>query len=802
MTTAAQPGGATPARKKLFANSHALHEEVAAAAASSASSPARESSPRVAASRRGAPPLHAAPFEASTEASASGTNAVSPETIQRAQEVLENLYSKVKAKWPGFIARDGQQTLMNEALLAFLNARSEDAETQGANLATIEAGTGTGKTVAYCLAAIAASRVTGKKVIISTATVALQEQLVERDLPRLSDVLGGIEFEILKGRNRYVCKSKLEGAVQNDTSSYLFDDDEGDARPENNDRFVVVAKDLSDKLDKGQWNGESDTLPIKLDGGEWRKIQAESATCTGSKCSNFRSCSFYTARAKAKGVPILVGNHALVLSNLARDASILAPADHLFVFDEAHHLPDIAADQFATNARLASTEKVLGRLRTTIQKASKDLSSEMQAQQSSNLSLLTGAAERIRSLAATLEGSGFLTSSEPMYRFKDGIVPVEISDLFLEASKELGAVYNACSAIQADMKATAEQLSPSERAARGKSEGEIAMAAQLVREAAKVCNLMSRHEGVPLVKWIELVPAGHGFDFRVNASPLTPAAGLHARLWSKVSAALCTSATMTACGSFDYYDRLTGLSRMPERRSAVVESPFDYQSQGLLRVAPMVSNPKAAGFSAELETLLPSLLEGQVGGQLVLFTSKRQMNACYEALPPGLKSSVLVQGQRARGEMLKEHASRVQAGKPSVLFGLQSLGEGIDLPGNLCTQVIIDKLPFVPPTTPADAALSEWLEAQGRDAFSEIAVPKASMKLAQWVGRGIRTVTDKAIITVCDTRLATTGYGRSIIAGLPAFPLEVMKPAGHTASAPQRPAAPPAGRHFKRRAST
>lgn len=194
MTTAAQPGGASPARKKLFANSHALHEEVAAAAASSLSSPAGSTAAQVAGSRRAGPPLLTAPSQASTEARAADSMAVSPEIIQRAQAVLEELYALVKAKWPGFIARDGQQTLMNEALLAFLNARSEDDETRGANLATIEAGTGTGKTVAYCLAAIAASRVTGKKVIISTATVALQEQLVERDLPRLSDVLGGIQF--------------------------------------------------------------------------------------------------------------------------------------------------------------------------------------------------------------------------------------------------------------------------------------------------------------------------------------------------------------------------------------------------------------------------------------------------------------------------------------------------------------------------------------------------------------------------------------------------------------------------------
>jgi ATP-dependent DNA helicase DinG len=128
-----------------------------------------------------------------------------------------------------------------------------------------------------------------------------------------------------------------------------------------------------------------------------------------------------------------------------------------------------------------------------------------------------------------------------------------------------------------------------------------------------------------------------------------------------------------------------------------------------------------------------------------------------------------MQGERSRTELLKEHGRRIARGRPSILFGLQSFGEGIDLPGRLCEHVLIDKLPFAPPDSPVEEALAEWLTAQGRDPFTEIAVPRAAMKLAQWTGRGVRTVTDRAVITVCDTRLVTLRYGRDILAGLPPY---------------------------------
>ena len=147
------------------------------------------------------------------------------------------------------------------------------------------------------------------------------------------------------------------------------------------------------------------------------------------------------------------------------------------------------------------------------------------------------------------------------------------------------------------------------------------------------------------------------------------------------------------------------------------------------------------------------------------------MQACHGALPQDLVEQVLVQGVRSRTELLREHGRRVKAGARSIIFGLQSFGEGIDLPGQLCEHVVIDKLPFTPPSSPVEEALAEWLDCQGRDPFNELSVPRAAMKLAQWAGRGVRTETDWAVITVCDIRLMTMRYGQAILAGLPPFPV-------------------------------
>jgi ATP-dependent DNA helicase DinG len=244
-------------------------------------------------------------------------------------------------------------------------------------------------------------------------------------------------------------------------------------------------------------------------------------------------------------------------------------------------------------------------------------------------------------------------------------------------------------------------------------------------------------------------------------------------LWSQVRGAIVTSASLTSCGSFDYFLAEAGLENNPNVQTLEVSSPFDFAAQGTLTVVHTVADPKnVQAYTADMVQALMEDLATVQRGALVLFTSRAQMQTALEALPGYLTDMVLVQGSQSRSRLLERHTQRVEGGLPSVLFGLQSFGEGLDLPGALCETVFITKLPFAPPSDPVDEARAEWLRSVGRDPFSELVVPATGIKLLQWTGRAIRTEEDQARVICYDKRLAQQAYGRRMLAGLPPYRLE------------------------------
>jgi ATP-dependent DNA helicase DinG len=719
------------------------------------------------------------------------TSNIDPELLEKALTRLEFLYAEVAKTWPGFIARPGQYQMMHAALLTFLCAKPpEDDTRQGDNLAQLEAGTGTGKTVAYCLAAIVASELLQKTVIVSTATVALQEQLFHKDLPRLAQIIPELRFDILKGRGRYICESRLEGAISDDAQDSLLDDAYSDVFADDRRQASNVAPDRTEsmrwfksvakKLQTGKWDGDIDSLVQPAAPDDWRQVQASAQACNGGQCEYFRSCAFFRARRQAAMATLQVANHALILATLQSDSALIDPGNTLFVFDEAHHLPGIAAEQFTYRARLGSSARLLTSLRTVAMRHAWDMSPSSRPDPVAFAQSITECTDKIVVFEDFWTQAELVSADKPVHRFSQGQIPLEL----IPECEQMAAIVRSITAVVASIAASLvepdESKSPSERAEQTRAGVELGVYLSRLDTLERLFGAWATHDKVPWAKWMEWAkspneasggPGTFTPDAWLCASPMTAAQLLSRGLWKNVSAAVCTSATLTACGSFDFFDRLSGLNRFPQRRALVVASPFDYVSQGELRIAQMRHSPKSAGFSDELCQKLPELLREHEHGQLVLFTSRRQMQACYAALPQDLLKQVQVQGERSRTELLKEHSRRVTKGERSIIFGLQSFGEGIDLPGQLCEHVLIDKLPFTPPTSPVEEALAEWLSTQGRDPFAEISVPRAGMKLAQWAGRGVRTVTDRAVITVCDTRLATMRYGRDILAGLPPFPV-------------------------------
>ena len=712
--------------------------------------------------------------------------------LEKARTRLEFLYGEVARTWPGFIARPGQRQMMHAALMTFLSAGSpEDEGRAGNHLALLEAGTGTGKTVAYCLAAIVASELLDKTVIVSTATVALQEQLFHKDLPRLAKIIPDLHFDLLKGRGRYICESRLEGVIKDVAQDALLGDElqgaftgaswQDRSAPRDTTEAMRWYKKVARTLRSGKWDGDIDSLVQQPEHQDWRMVQASAGACNGGQCEHFRSCAFFKARRRAAAATIQVANHALILATLQTDSALIDPGSTLFVFDEAHHLPGIAAEQFAYRARIGTSVSLLASLRTLANRHGRDLPASTRPDLTAFGQTITECTDKLGILETYWIQHQLVSAGKPVHRFVQGRIPEDLIPECEQLDTLLGSVGTVVASIATALKEPDESRSAAERDEHARVGVELGVYLSRLQTLQRLFSAWATHDTVPWAKWMEFaappaamhpaMPAAVHADAWLCASPMTAAQLLSRGLWKNVSAAVCTSATLTACGRFDFFDRLSGMNRFPERRAMVVASPFDYARQGELRIAPMSNSPKSPDFSEELCRTLPSLLREHQHGQLVLFTSRRQMLACHAALPRDLTDQVQMQGERSRTELLAEHGRRVARGKRSIIFGLQSFGEGIDLPGALCEHVLIDKLPFTPPNSPVEEALAEWLNGQGRDPFVEIAVPRAAMKLAQWAGRGVRTVTDRAVITVCDMRLVTMRYGRDILAGLPPFPV-------------------------------
>jgi ATP-dependent DNA helicase DinG len=259
----------------------------------------------------------------------------------------------------------------------------------------------------------------------------------------------------------------------------------------------------------------------------------------------------------------------------------------------------------------------------------------------------------------------------------------------------------------------------------------------------------------------------------VNCSPFLAAGTLATHLWSSCAGALVTSATLTALGRFDRFSMRAGVPA--EATRTVVPSPFDYASAGVLSVPPMRAEPTdAEQHTAMLVEMLPELLD-PAEGSLVLFSSRRQMEQVYEGLEADWRARILMQDQLSKQEILRRHRERIDSGEGSVIFGLASFAEGVDLPGAYCRHVVIAKIPFAVPDEPVESALSEWIESRGGNPFMELSVPDAAVKLVQASGRLLRSESDTGRVTLLDKRVVSRRYGRAILDSLPPFRREIAR---------------------------
>ena len=629
--------------------------------------------------------------------------------------------------------------------------------------AVISAGTGVGKTFGYLVGAwLGLKKLKSKdklSIIVSTNTVALQEQLISKDLPFLEKLIGEkVSFMLAKGRGRYLCLRR-------------FFNIEGESKVDNEE-----IQYLQNKLNLG-WDGDVDNLSKSPDSKTWAEINNSTNTCTNKKCEFYNSCPFFTARRSLRKTDIVVVNHSLLMSHISLgDGAILPEFEKsIFIIDECQHFGKKALDSFSGQATVLASQDWVN----DIDKAIQDLhGSILSPEERRNITIAKkNIVEGLRDAQLCLEKIYSLsdTTKESIVRLKE-IPPelVEISKKIKYGSQEyIDVLYKAKKGLDKFV----EESTIHSKESLEKKYTAIGFFSERSRNLNHVWTLMLMKEDPPIAKWFmpkdrnqesktDLVDALQ--DFMVCASHIEASALLKKLFWDQVehSVILC-SATVKSMGNFKRFIDSTGIDSDVDTFD--LPSPFPYSKSQII-----IPNFKSIPTNSDMHILesaryVEEELSSLKHGAMVLFTSMYAMRKLFDILPNRLQLRIIMQGEKSKRVIMNSHKAMIDRGSASIIFGVDSFAEGVDFPGKYLETLIIHKLPFSVPTDPIEKTRSEWLESNGRKPFFEVSLPDASIKLTQMVGRLIRDEEDQGKVIILDTRLVTKRYGQQMLWNLPKF---------------------------------
>jgi len=605
---------------------------------------------------------------------------------------------------PGYAVR-GEQVEMAEHVAAAL---------EGGETLIVEAGTGTGKTFAYLVPAL----VSGRRVILSTGTRALQDQLYHRDLPSICGALGRpVRIALLKGRANYLCRHRLDLAEQ---QAY--------ARGVRREVALAIPRvrawsHVTKRGDIAELPGIGEADPV------WPWVTSTRENCLGAECPVYDQCFVLAARREAQAADIVVVNHYLLMADLVlkeEGFGDLLPGADAIVIDEAHQLPDIAAQFLGYSVSTRQLSAI-----------AKDVAGELLLAQQMGSGVdaaLTGLDAQVAAVIGAMAGA----------------------ETRLEHAQWPERLIEALNGLASRAAELAEGLAP--LAAEG--QGAFARLCERLEESAVRLRSLTAEQAEGGVRWAETGAR----NVSAHYAPVDVAGQLAALLEAQPGAWILTSATLAVGDDFSHYVRRSGLARA---RSVRFESPFDFANQALLYLPKGLADPGAPGHTrAVVQAALP-VLEASGGRAFLLFTSHRALREAAEELRRAWNDAppvpMLVQGDAPRDQLLRAFR---EAGN-AVLLGTGSFWEGVDVKGTALSVVIIDKLPFAVPDDPLLKARLAAIRAQGGNPFFDEQVPQAVIALKQGVGRLIRDADDFGVVMLCDPRLVTKGYGRIFIQSLP-----------------------------------
>lgn len=634
--------------------------------------------------------------------------------MSRVEDLLESAVGAI-----GGSTRKGQ-TEMAEAVSSSVD--------KGIHL-LVQAGTGTGKSLAYLVPAAEYSSRTGNRVIVSTATLALQTQIIHRDLPRLFKAVKKTldplpRAALLKGRRNYVCKHKLSGGYPDEGEGMLFDlgaDAEAGRKPSERSGLGEEIQRIR-TWEKTTDTGDRDDLLPGVSDRAWSEVSVNAFDCLGSNCPLYTECFAEQARNNAAEADIVVTNHALLAIDAFGENTVL-PEHEVIIIDEAHELKDRV-----TNA----------------------LSGQI------NISMLSAATSSVRKHTIVQDGVVALLDSAAatLERAQSGVGEGLIMNMSEALSLALAQVRDSARQIINDIGGKTEESDAGRQMAKARCQ-------EIFDLAERFCS-----PGKNDVVWLSRSTFRERETTNLVVAPLSVAGTMRSGIFED-STVVATSATLSLGGNFDAVAASLGLfgPDAPKWDSLDVGSPFDYGRQSILYVAAHLPRPGRSGLSEQALDELEELVTASQGGALGLFSSRAAANAAAEHLRAKLDVPILLQGD----DGLPSLVSQFTADDRTCLFGTMSLWQGVDVPGRTNRLVIIDRLPFPRPDDPLMQARSRDADNRGVNGFMAVSATHAALRLAQGAGRLIRSTSDRGVVAVLDSRLRSARYGGYLVNSMPSM---------------------------------
>ncbi len=580
--------------------------------------------------------------------------------------------------------------------------------------AIVEAGTGTGKTLAYLVPAIRS----GRRVVISTATKSLQEQLFTKDIPFLQKHFApDLKVAVMKGRSNFLCREKVHW-MEGQPSLKGLDEV---------DWFAQIAdwEKLTETGDRAELNFLPDDAEL------WHRLDARREACTGQKCPEFNRCFITAMHQRAVEADIIIVNHHLFFADLALrqdDFGSILPEYAAVIFDEAHEIEDVAGSYFGRGISNYRFEELTRDAEQTLRMTKE------------------GSAALLRRVTRIRERSRAFFEAFPQ---REGRSPFERAEReqFIEHNREsYDGVLRALKALETEIAAMP-----------GKSEELINIARRCFELRGETEFLMETAER-NYVYWMDRRNKG----IFLAATPIDVSGILRDQLFERFETVVLTSATLAVAGRFDFLKQRLGFSNGLE---SVLPTEFDYKTQALLYIPSRIPDVRDAAFAEAAAKEITRLIEITDGRAFCLFTSFAQMKEIYGRVIKTVDFPLLLQGTSPRPALLDKFRNTPNA----VLFATASFWQGVDVPGDQLSCVIVDRLPFAVPSDPVVAARVRALQEEGRNPFAEYQVPEAVLALKQGFGRLIRARTDRGVLAILDNRIERMQYGKIFLASLPEY---------------------------------